>query len=189
MPPCGEAPRRCTRARHVCWPNWRSAVVTEGTFAAWASWPGSDCSSSPRSGKSGALGACVLSPKRAKEFADVLGQCLWLLERREVPAPRLECPALDVGECLFRQPPRRVEDIFREPAVPHRDLHLPRTWQNPALVLPGVVRVERAPNGASHPVQHDVGQQPVSSKARLHVATRITPGAEFLDDPACKPHR
>jgi len=37
--------RRCTCARHACWRNWHSAVVTGGTCVGWRNWPGSVCSS------------------------------------------------------------------------------------------------------------------------------------------------
>src|SRR5260370_1673450 len=92
-------------------------------------------------------------------------------------------PALN-AQVALRQVARWIAagDIFGEAGEPRRDLDFQIGRQLERVQLPIVAK--GGSNGLRYPVDHDVGQQLVFAEAPLNLALAVTPGTEFLHDPA-----
>src|SRR5215207_359545 len=120
--------------------------------------------------------------QRAEEFADILGQSLWFFESGEVAAFWKDGPALDVERALGHRA-RRMQNVARKRSERRWNVDSCVCWEWPTLMLPRVVRPERAANRARNPVQHDRHQQVILRESTLDIPAAVAPGAVFLHNP------
>src|SRR5262245_45381507 len=82
-------------------------------------------------------------------------------------------------------------DFFREQCKSHwgrlaRFRERRHRWRSWIIMRRLIVNADRRWHRLAQPVDHDIGEQFIFSKAIVEITSVVTPGPELVDDPGCK---